>query len=58
MALGLWFLFQLVNGLGILGADSQAGGVAYAAHIGGFVAGCALIKLFGSRQALRAQVTY
>ena len=26
--------------------------------IGGFVAGCALIKLFGSRQALRAQVTY
>ena len=58
MALGLWFLFQLVNGLGILGADSQAGGVAYAAHIGGFIAGCALIKLFGSRQALRAQVTY
>jgi membrane associated rhomboid family serine protease len=58
MALGLWFLFQLVNGLGILGADSQAGGVAYAAHIGGFVAGCALIKLFGSRQALRTQATY
>jgi membrane associated rhomboid family serine protease len=46
MALGLWFLFQVVNGIGILGADSQAGGVAYAAHIGGFVAGCILVKLF------------
>src|SRR5262245_21036769 len=53
MALGLWFLFQLVNGLGVLGADSQAGGVAYAAHIGGFVAGCLLVKLFATSQAFR-----
>lgn len=56
MALGLWFLFQMVNGLGVLGADSQAGGVAYAAHIGGFVAGCLLVKVFVSRQAMRAEV--
>ena len=55
MALGLWFLFQVVNGLGVLGADSQAGGVAYAAHIGGFLAGCVLIKVFAARQAIRAE---
>jgi len=46
LAIGLWFVFQLINGLGILGSGSQAGGVAYAAHIGGFVAGLLLIKLF------------
>lgn len=46
VAIGIWFLFQLVSGLGVLGRGSQAGGVAYAAHIGGFLAGLALIKLF------------
>ena len=45
VAVGLWFVFQLVNGLGMLGG-SQGGGVAYAAHIGGFIAGLILIKLF------------
>jgi len=46
MAIGLWFVFQLISGLGMLGSGSQAGGVAYAAHIGGFIAGLALIKIF------------
>jgi membrane associated rhomboid family serine protease len=46
VAIGIWFAFQLVSGLGMLGGGSQQGGVAYAAHIGGFVAGLALIKLF------------
>jgi membrane associated rhomboid family serine protease len=45
-SLGMWFLFQLVSGMGMLGAGSQAGGVAYAAHIGGFIAGLVLIKPF------------
>ncbi len=45
-AIGIWFAFQLVSGLGMLGAGSQAGGVAYAAHIGGFVAGLVLVKVF------------
>lgn len=45
VAIGLWFVFQLINGLGMLGGQSQ-GGVAYAAHIGGFVAGLVLIYLF------------
>lgn len=46
VAIGLWFVFQLVSGLGMLGGGSQTGGVAYAAHIGGFIAGLVLIKLF------------
>ncbi len=46
IAIGMWFVFQLINGLGVLGSGSQAGGVAYAAHIGGFIAGLALIKIF------------
>jgi membrane associated rhomboid family serine protease len=44
VAIGAWFLFQLINGLGFLGGGG--GGVAYGAHIGGFVAGLVLVKLF------------
>jgi membrane associated rhomboid family serine protease len=46
VAIGIWFAFQLISGLGILGGGSQQGGVAYAAHIGGFIAGLVLIKFF------------
>ena len=45
-AIGIWFVFQLISGLGMLGGGAQAGGVAYAAHIGGFIAGLALVKIF------------
>lgn len=45
VAIGIWFAFQLISGMGILGG-SQRGGVAYAAHIGGFVAGVVLVKVF------------
>lgn len=46
VAIGIWFAFQLISGLGMLGQGSQQGGVAYAAHIGGFIAGLVLIKFF------------
>jgi len=46
VAIGIWFIFQLISGLGMLGGDSGTGGVAYAAHVGGFVAGLALVKVF------------
>ncbi len=46
VAIGLWFVFQLVSGLGWLGGGSRVDGVAYAAHVGGFIAGLALIKIF------------
>ncbi|HSE32855.1 MAG TPA: rhomboid family intramembrane serine protease [Pyrinomonadaceae bacterium] len=46
VAIGIWFAFQLISGLGMLGGGSQQGGVAYGAHIGGFIAGIVLIKFF------------
>jgi membrane associated rhomboid family serine protease len=45
ITLGLWIALQLFSGWGSLGADG--GGVAYAAHIGGFFAGMLLVKVFG-----------
>ena len=53
VAIGMWFAFQLISGLGMLGGGSQQGGVAYAAHVGGFIAGLLLIKVFeiGRRRA-------
>jgi membrane associated rhomboid family serine protease len=47
-AIGIWFAFQVISGIGVFGAGSQAGGVAYAAHIGGFIAGLVLVKLFAA----------
>jgi membrane associated rhomboid family serine protease len=49
LVVGLWFVFQLINGMGMLGGEEAAGGVAYAAHIGGFIVGLLLVKLFISR---------
>ena len=42
-AVGIWIVYQVV--LGYL-SPSGGGGVAYAAHIGGFIAGLALVKIF------------
>ena len=47
VAIGLWFVFQLISAFGVIGAGPQSGGgVAFMAHIGGFVAGLALVKIF------------
>ncbi|HET6765299.1 MAG TPA: rhomboid family intramembrane serine protease [Longimicrobiaceae bacterium] len=47
MLLGYWFLLQVFGGLVQVGAEAgDQGGVAVWAHVGGFVAGLALIKLF------------
>lgn len=48
LVVGLWFVFQVLNGLGTLGGE-EAGGVAYAAHIGGFIFGLILVKRFVKR---------
>ncbi len=47
VAVGIWFLFQVVAELGALGRDT-GGGVAYAAHVGGFAAGFITVKLWGA----------
>ncbi|MBD0332213.1 MAG: rhomboid family intramembrane serine protease [Chitinophagaceae bacterium] len=51
VALGIWIVFQVINGMGILGGE-EAGGVAYGAHIGGFFAGVLLVKLFVNRRTV------
>ncbi|MBS1589992.1 MAG: rhomboid family intramembrane serine protease [Bacteroidetes bacterium] len=45
VAVGLWFIFQVVSGLGAMGGEN-AGNVAYAAHIGGFIFGMLLLRRF------------
>lgn len=50
MVLGLWIALQIFSQIGVSG--SQSSGVAYLAHIGGFVAGVVLIFLFGGRAKL------
>lgn len=52
---GIWFVFQVINGMGALGGE-EAGGIAYAAHIGGFIAGLILVKMFANpRQVVLEQ---
>ena len=50
--LGYWFLIQFVSGLATFGGGM--GGVAFWAHIGGFVAGVVLIKLFARSDYISA----
>jgi len=47
--IAVWFLLQLLHGLGTLGIEQQSGSVAFFAHIGGFVAGLWLASLLGPR---------
>jgi membrane associated rhomboid family serine protease len=46
-----WILLQLANGAGYLGG-TEASGIAYAAHIGGFIAGMLLVKKFVPKENL------
>lgn len=50
VVIGLWIVLQFVNGIGSITPSSETGGVAYMAHIGGFVAGLVLTFLFGGRR--------
>ena len=53
--LGLWFVMQFLSGVVSIGVHAeQAAGVAWWAHIGGFVAGMILVKLLVRRPAPRA----
>jgi membrane associated rhomboid family serine protease len=51
---GLWFLIQLFSEVGAL-VTMQAGGVAYMAHIGGFLFGAFLARLFEDPRRIAAQ---
>ncbi len=51
--LGIWYLTQLYSGMFTIGAGGQVGGVAWWAHVGGFVAGLLLVRLFVPRRGVR-----
>jgi membrane associated rhomboid family serine protease len=46
VVLGMWILLQFVSGFGAITDSAETGGVAYMAHIGGFIVGLALGFLF------------
>ncbi len=56
LVLGLWFVLQLFSGTASLAQSAQAGGVAWWAHIGGFVVGMILGRIFRGRRPRRPMV--
>jgi membrane associated rhomboid family serine protease len=54
VVLGFWIVIQLINGVGSLAArTAETGGVAFLAHVGGFVAGLVLVKIFAAGSNVR-----
>jgi membrane associated rhomboid family serine protease len=52
LLIGFWFLMQLFDQVGAV-VVAQSGGVAYAAHVGGFIFGAATGRMFEGSQARR-----
>ena len=48
VAIGMWAVLQFIQGFGALAVTSETGGVAYLAHIGGFLAGVAVALVMKS----------
>jgi len=46
LLIGFWFLMQLFDQVGAVASNVQGGGVAYAAHVGGFLFGAATGRIF------------
>ncbi len=55
VVIGLWIVLQLVSGIGSITTAAETGGVAYMAHIGGFLAG--LVMAFVHKSTRGPQVT-
>jgi membrane associated rhomboid family serine protease len=55
IVLGFWFVLQFFSGIGSIAESSETGGVAYMAHIGGFVAGFVLAHIFRGNSTPRLQ---
>jgi membrane associated rhomboid family serine protease len=56
VVIGFWIVLQFISGVGSVAESSQTGGVAYMAHIGGFVAGLLLTFVFRSVGSRRLAV--
>src|SRR6185369_6418680 len=50
VVIGFWIVLQLFSGIGSISHAADAAGVAYMAHVGGFVAGCVLTLILGGRR--------
>jgi membrane associated rhomboid family serine protease len=50
LVIGFWIVLQLFSGIGSISSAADAAGVAYMAHVGGFLAGCVLTLVFGGRR--------
>jgi membrane associated rhomboid family serine protease len=55
--IGIWFLTQLFTGLGELGPTSAGSGIAWWAHVGGFLTGLVLIVFFRKPERRRDTVS-
>jgi membrane associated rhomboid family serine protease len=44
--IGFWFIEQLFSGVASLGPSAQTGGIAFFAHVGGFLCGALLVRVF------------
>ena len=51
----MWIVLQFFSGIGSIANAAQTGGVAYMAHIGGFVAGLVLTFLFRGTRGAQAR---
>ena len=54
IVIGIWIVLQFFSGIGSITASAETGGVAYMAHIGGFIAGFVLAFLFRGNRGARA----
>lgn len=55
--IGVWFLMQFIDGVASI-SDVNAGGVAYSAHVGGFLAGLLLVPFFVQSQRMDRMRAY
>ena len=53
--IGLWFVLQLFSGFASLAGPADIGGVAFWAHVGGFIAGALLVWLFRDKESVARQ---
>jgi membrane associated rhomboid family serine protease len=57
IVIGLWFVLQLFSGIGSIAGAADTGGVAYMAHVGGFVTGFVLTYLLGGSNSSRRLIS-
>jgi membrane associated rhomboid family serine protease len=50
IVIGFWFVAQFASSVGEIGSASEGGGVAYMAHIGGFIAGLIITYIYKKKQ--------